>query len=479
MSEQRWIASEYADEYARLDVPAPLRSVIRRWMASKGPVTPGEVSERYGVTRDTAAARLQELQALGEVVGGEFLPGGTEREFVDASNLRRIHQETLRILRKQIEPVDPERYAAFLVSWHELDRGGGSDRRARAALQRLAGAPVPATALERGVLERRGDARAFEELLVGEYVWQGLPGRRVTLLPRADGPALLRPSNEVGDSPVLDALRSRGALFLSELAVETGLPERDVLERLFPLVWAGLVTNDALAGIREPQSPKRGQSRAERLVSSQLPRYGRWTLLPERDADRAAEAWAGRLLEIYGVVAREMASAVECPVPWALIRARLDALEAAGRIRRGYFVRGLSGIQFALPEAVERLRRKPSDKAVLVAAADPANAYGGLLPVPADKPYRVHRVPGSWLVLKAGRPVLAVEGGGRKLHRLSKGDLGDAVQLVEQLADAAPRGRLTVEEWDGLPVTATEGADLLAAAGFTRGPRQMSYRRPL
>src|SRR5439155_26808321 len=174
--EQRWIAGEYADEYARFDVPAPLRSVIRRWMASKGPVTPGEVSERYGVTRDTAAARLQELQALGEVVGGEFLPGGTEREFVDASNLRRIHQETLRILRKQIEPVDPERFAAFLVSWHELDRTTPSGRRARESLRRLGGAPIPAAVLERSVLERRGDPRAFEELIGSDFVWQGLRG---------------------------------------------------------------------------------------------------------------------------------------------------------------------------------------------------------------------------------------------------------------------------------------------------------------
>jgi ATP-dependent helicase Lhr and Lhr-like helicase len=477
--EQRYIASEYADEYARPHVPAAIRSVIRRWMAAKGPVTPDEVADRYGITRDDAAARLQELQALGEVVAGEFLPGGTEREFVDAQNLRRIHQDTLRILRKQIEPVDPERYAAFLVSWHQLDRGAGSERRARPSLDRLAGAPVPAAALERGVLERRADPKAFDELIGGEFVWQGLPGRRVALLPRADAPALLRPAQEIGENPVLDALRDRGALFLSELAMATELSERDVLDRLFPLVWAGLVTNDSLAGIREPQTPKRGQSRSERLASAQLPRYGRWSLLPDRDADRAAGAWADRLLQLYGVVAREMAAAIECPVPWPLLRDRLGDLEAAGRVRRGYFVRGLSGIQYALPEAVERLRRKPTERAVLIAAADPANAYGGLLPLPADKPYRVHRVPGAWLVLKAGRPLLAVEGGGRKLHRLSHDDITDAVKLVEQLAETAPRGRLTIEEWDGMPVVATEGADLLAAAGFSRGPRQMSYRRPL
>jgi ATP-dependent Lhr-like helicase len=477
--EQRWIASEYADEYERLDVPAPQRSVIRRWMAAKGPVTPDEAAERYAISRDDAAARLQELQASGEVVAGEFLPGGTEREFVDAQNLRRIHQETLRILRKQIEPVDPERYAAFLLSWHELDRASPSDRRAREALCRLGGTPVPAAALGRSVLERRGDPRSFDELIGSEFVWQGLPGRRVAILPRDTSTALLRPPQEATGDPVLGALRDRGALFLSEIAIAAGLPERETLERLFELVWDGLVTNDALVGIREPQTPKRGHSRAERLAAAQLPRYGRWSLLPERDGDRAAEAWADQLLHVYGVVAREMAAASECPVPWALLRDRLSQLEAAGKVRRGYFVRGLSGIQYALPEAVERLRRKPSERAVLVAAADPANAFGGLLPVPADKPYRVHRVPGNWLVVRAGRPVLGIEGGGRKLHRLSRDDIADGIALLRELAPSSARGRLSVEEWDGLPVTATDGADLLAAAGFSRGPRQMTYRRPL
>ena len=124
-------------------------------------------------------------------------------------------------------------------------------------------------------------------------------------------------------------------------------------------------------------------------------------------------------------------------------------------------------------------RRKPSERSLLVAAADPANAYGGLLPVPADKPYRVHRVPGNWLVVLAGRPVLGIEGGGRRLHALSRDGLQDAIRLLTELAPSSARGRLSVEEWDGLPVTATEGAELLAAAGFSRGPRQMTYRRPL
>src|SRR5207302_7295114 len=117
-----------------------------------------EISARYGLSIDDAIARLQELQAIGEVVAGEFLPGGTGREWVDAENLRRIHRETLRLARKEIEPVDPERYAAFLAQWHELDRGpGGSQRRIDDALRKLAGAPVPATALDTHVLARRAD----------------------------------------------------------------------------------------------------------------------------------------------------------------------------------------------------------------------------------------------------------------------------------------------------------------------------------
>jgi ATP-dependent Lhr-like helicase len=268
-------------------------------------------------------------------------------------------------------------------------------------------------------------------------------------------------------------------LFLSELAVATSLTEREALDELFDLVWSGRVTNDSLAGLQEPSTPKRGQSKAERLRAGMLPRYGRWSLLPELDSTEAPEAWANQLLATFGVAAREMAAAIECPVPWSLIRDRLHDMEARGEVRRGYFVRGLSGIQYALPEAVERLRRKASDKTVLVAAADPANAYGGLLPIPADRPYRLHRVPGNWLVLAGGRPVLAVEGGGRRLHALSEDGLEDAVKLVQDLVPQTARGRLVVERFDDVPVTASSRAELLAAAGFSRGLRQMTYRHPL
>ncbi|MGH2723771.1 MAG: DEAD/DEAH box helicase [Actinomycetota bacterium] len=484
--EQRWVAPEHRADYEALasgDTEASLR-VLRRYLAGKGPVSAPEVARRYGLPEGRAAALLTDLQASGEVSSGEYRPRGSGREWVDVANLRRIHRETLRILRKDVEPVDPHRYAEFLLDWHGvgLERppsGSGL----REAVDRIAGIPVPAASLVPEVLARRFRQGAGPELerLVGSgaYLWQGQPGRRAALLPRSEAVPLLRqgpvPDGEA-PSAVLEVLAGRGASFLSEVAGAAGLGEREALDALFELVWAGRVTNDALAGLEEP-APPRGNGRHR---TPRMPLYARWSVLPEPDPDPSgrAEAWARRLLGAFGVATREMATAAEVPVPWAVVADALTTLEARGEVRRGYFVRGLSGIQFALPVAVERLRRRGSGRLRLVAAADPANPYGRLLPLAGDRPHRLHRVPGSWLVVSGGEPVLAVEGRGRRLVPLARARLQEAVSLLSVLAPMSPGGKVTVERWDGHPVGSTEGADILAAAGFARGPRRMSYRAP-
>ncbi|MGH9168666.1 MAG: Lhr family helicase, partial [Acidimicrobiia bacterium] len=235
-------------------------------------------------------------------------------------------------------------------------------------------------------------------------------------------------------------------------------------------------TNDALAGMREPPARAR-----DRRSPRRLPLYGRWSVLPEPEADpgRRAEAWAERLLRAYGVVAREMAVSAEAPVPWPHLLDALTTMEAQGTVRRGYFVRGLSGIQFAVPAAVERLRRRPSRDLRVVAAADPANPYGRILPLPADRLARVNRVPGSWLVLAGGVPVLGVEGRGRRLVPLSSDRLEEALGALAGEARRFPGGRIAVERWGDAQVTESEGARVLARAGFSPGPRRMTYRAPV
>ncbi|MGH7378478.1 MAG: Lhr family helicase, partial [Candidatus Methylomirabilales bacterium] len=356
-------------------------------LAGRGLVTEEEVAARFGLRPADAAAILLDLRATGEVAAGEFRPAGSGREWVDADNLRRIHRETLQILRQEVEPVDPERYADFLADRH-LAPVPATEAAGRGVLERLAGIPVPAAALVPEVLVPRfrdGDTSALERVIgSGAFLWQGLPGRRVAVIPRDAAARMLRSPGPVGAGAVLieDVLRSRGASFLSEVASAGQLSEKDALAALFELVWAGRVTNDALAGIQEP--PRAGR----RGRAPRMPLYGRWSLLPEAEEDPTvrAEAWAEQLLEAYGVVARETASAAEVPVPWPLLVDALVTMEAQGRARRGYFVRGLSGVQFAIPSAVDRLRRAPSGRLWSVAASDPANAIGPLVPASADVP---------------------------------------------------------------------------------------------
>jgi ATP-dependent helicase Lhr and Lhr-like helicase len=481
--EPRWVAAEHATDYDELrggDVDARLR-VVRRHLAGRGPVTAADIGGRYGLTEGEAATLLVDLQAGGDVSSGEYRPGGTEREWVDADNLRRIHRETLKVLRQDIEPVDEHRFAEFLLD-RQLRPQPATEVGGRAVLELLAGLPVPAASLEGEVLAsrcREGDRAAVERLVAaGEYVWQGLPGRRVALLPKDRAGLLLRPSVEIrGEATrsVEAVLRARGASFLSELAAQAALSEPEALSSLFELAWAGRVTNDALAGLREPRRIRRRGREATRT-----PLYGRWSVLPEPDADVGARAaaWAERLLIAYGVVAREVAGAAEVPVPWPVLLDALTTLEAQGRVRRGYFVRGLSGVQFARPEVVDRIRRASSERLRVVATADPANAFGPILPVPGDRAYRPSRVPGSWLVLVAGEPLLAVEGRGRRLIPLRHDRVAEALAGMVDRASRWPGGRIAVERWGDEPVIGSEGEPLLAAAGFGRGPRRMAYRAP-
>ena len=482
--EPRWVDTENASDYRALaagDVEAALR-VVRRHLAGRGPVTASDVASRYRLPEGKASSLLVDLQATGEVTAGEYRPGGSDREWVDADNLRRIHRETLKLLRQEVEPVDPGWYAGFLLDRQRRPQGS-TEAGARQVLHLVAGLPVPAASLMDEVLAPRFRDRdissAERSLTAGGYVWQGLPGRRVTIVPRDRLGLLLRPPVGVsGDAArvVEDALRRRGASFLSELGAEAGLSETDALGGLFELVWAGRVTNDSLAGLREPDRVRRRGREATRV-----PMYGRWSLLPPLDDDAGARAaaWAERLLEAYGVVAREMAAAAEIPVPWPAIVDVLITMEAQGRVRRGYFVRGLSGLQFALPNVVDRLRRAPSADGRVVAVADPANPYGPILPVPGDHPTRLSRVPGSWLVLAGGEPVLAAEGRGRRLVPIRRDGLPEAIRALVEEAAGWRGGRIAVERWGDEPVLGSDGDALLAEVGFSRGPRRMAYRAPV
>src|SRR5438067_2129409 len=218
---------------------------------------------------------------------------------------------------------------------------------------------------------------------------------------------------------------------------------------------------------------------------------GRWSALAWgglATPETQAILMAARLLNRYGIVARELALLDPWMPPWRVLYEVLTRMELAGEVRRGYFVEGLSGAQFALPDAAQMLQdlQSPSTATapvILLHSLDPANLYGSGAPL--DVPLldggtrSFVRRAGNWLVLRAGRPVLLIEQQGRRLTALpsaSRDDVAAAVGCLPSLCDGKrnPRHKVTVDAWNGQPVTTTEGRDLLEAAGFVRDYQGMT-----
>ena len=157
----------------------------------------------------------------------------------------------------------------------------------------------------------------------------------------------------------------------------------------------------------------------------------------------------------------------------------LSALETIGIARRGYFVEGLGGAQFALPGAVERLRAQRDDDAappLVLAATDPAQPYGAVLKWP-DSPRRPARQAGAYVILAGAEPVLFVERGGKGLQVLVPADDPRIDPSLAALAETVQRGRikrLALEKIDGEPVVGSAYEERLIDLGFRAGPRKLT-----
>ncbi|MFI5081526.1 MAG: DNA glycosylase AlkZ-like family protein, partial [Streptosporangiales bacterium] len=408
-------------------VADPLGDLIARYARTHGPFTADAVAARYGLGVAVVTLTLRRLTASGRVVEGEFLPTGQAgsaqaaangqltaprpTEWCDAEVLRLLRRRCLARLRKEAEPVPPEVLARFLPTWHGIGGSPGPGRRRADAgavlevLERLGGAPVPASALETLVLPGRVpgySAALLDELTsAGEIVWSGagaLPGGDgwLVLAPADGAPLLLPEPAEVSMTPlhsaVLEALGGGGALFFRMLSDRVGtlldgpLPtDAELADAIWDLVWAGLLTNDTLGPLRVLLG---GQQRRTATPARTVPRprpagpsgtgrrygfgrpsmptrtgpptvSGRWSLLPSRhDADPTlrAHALALTLLERHGVLTRGAVASERIAGGFAAVYPVLRAMEEAGQCRRGYFVEGLGGAQFALPGAVDRMR---------------------------------------------------------------------------------------------------------------------------
>jgi ATP-dependent Lhr-like helicase len=409
--------AEYRKPWTRDDA---LAAIVGDRLQGLGPVTACALAAPLGLAPGQIEGALARLEAEGSVMRGRFTPDATEVEWCERRLLARVHRYTVHRLRAEIEPVDARDYMRFLFRWQRVEpaaRVEGADGLA-AIVSQLEGFEAPAAAWETEILPARVneyDPAWLDELsLAGRVVWTRLAtprpaGDRAPTPVRTTPIALLGRRNlavwtalaAAGESPTPSAragqvatfLAAHGASFFEEIVDGTGQLRTQVEEALGELTALGAVNCDSFGGLRAllvPTDRRRslaGQKRRRRTALFGIEDAGRWALVRRKQAENpeVAEHVARALLRRYGVVFwRLVAREADWLPPWRELLRTYRRLEARGEIRGGRFVAGVSGEQYALPEAVGSLRdvRRAERGGTLVglSGADPLNLVGLLTP---------------------------------------------------------------------------------------------------
>ncbi|HEY2568038.1 MAG TPA: DEAD/DEAH box helicase [Candidatus Udaeobacter sp.] len=435
-----------------------IRELLRGRIEVCGPITVRELSDILILPGSEIDVALMALEAEGFVLRGKFRPHAAEQEWCDRRLLARIHRLTIDRLRAEIQPVSPQDFYRFLFAWQRADpehRVEGLEG-LQSVLEQLDGCELPLAAWESAVLATRiadYDPEWLDRLCFsGQIGWGRLsapqnPNGRTSAPLRTSPVALYRRENlrhwlvlthpsltvelSAGAQTLFETLANGGALFFTELVHRSGLLPSQVEEALSQLAALGLVTADSFDGLRallvpSNKRPTFGRDIGRRRRKTNLASIefaGRWSLLrtevasptsangagsAEREA--AVEKFARVFLHRYGVVFRRLLERESFPVTWYELGRVYRRWEARGEIRGGYFVGGISGEQFALPEAIGLLRsiRKAwvNGEPIALSAADPLNLQGILTPGP-----RIPALTANRILFSGGLPIAALEGG--------------------------------------------------------------------
>jgi len=428
-----------------------LVEIIRGRLEGLGPVDTEALALPLGLTPAEIAAPLAALETEGFALRGRFTPGANADQWCERRLLSRIHRYTIKRLRAEIEPVAARDFLRFLFAWQRVapDARMAGPKALDTVVAQLEGFEAAAGAWESDMLAARiADYRPAwldERCLSGQIAWIRLRPRNarngegraapvrttpITLLERRHAPlwTSLSPQEDIAQvsaqaRAVLDCIKAHGASFLDELVDGTGLLRMQVEEALAELVALGLVTSDSFGGLRAlltPSSERRaGGRRRRRAASYAMEDAGRWALVrrfqaatPKSGGEAAAvEHVAQVLLRRYGVVFwRLLEREAAWLPPWRDLVRVYRRLESRGDIRGGRFVAGFTGEQFALPDAIGKLReirrQTAPDDWIAVSGADPLNLAGILTPGP-----KLAAMAGNRLLYRAGVPIAMLSGG--------------------------------------------------------------------
>lgn len=477
-----------------------LRRLVERWVARQVVVWPAQLADRFGLPDAAVGEVLREMATAGQVIATQLAPDLPLPQYTHAAVADRLRRRMLAHLRAGVEPVSRERFARFCPAWHELDAPGLGIGALVAAIDQLAGVPLPASMVETMVLPARvadyQPAMLDELLAEGSVRWTGR-GR----LGETDGWVQLWPgdvglpaaSPELGPtvSRLLQRLALGGAWRAADLVADD-LALAEVEQGLWELAWAGAISTDSFAPLRQwgaqrpsrrPRTPNpRRRVLPRAIIAPSPPASGvRWAVVP-RGGLAAGEQLlqdAGLLLGRHGVLSRGAVLSEAQAASFAEIYRAASALEERGVVRRGYFVDGLGGAQFALPGAVDRLREVTAQPPLLLAASDPANPYGAAIGWPDSPGHRPNRGAGSLVMLDDGALIAYLERGARTLLAFTAPTdprLTTALRLLGEAIDEGRLAGLTIERINAQPALASpDFGEPLTAARFAMVPQ--GYRR--
>ena len=475
-----------------------LVALVRGRMDIQGPVTAQTIAQDLGLDESAITGALQRLEAEGAVIQGRY----TERALADAASpiewcerriLARIHRVTLQDARKRVQAVTPDIYWRFLLDYHHLLMGSHREGPLglHEALGQLQGFEMPAGIWEMDILPGRLETYQGEWLdhlsYSGELTWGRLnppakleeaepsSGGLTRVVPialtfREDMPWLLPPQPaEQKERPlhvrpdaltVYHTLKHQGALFFSDLLHRTGLIAAKLEDALSELAAQGLITSDGFSPIRglvRKRQTMAHRSRWSRQATRRAEQSsgGRWTLFPGQvppvEKEERLQAWAWQLLRRYGIVFRDLLARESVAPSWWELVPYFRKMEMRGDIRGGRFVAQVAGEQYALPEAIEQLRRPAgcgNASWAVIAAVDPLNLAGIITPGPRVPALRSNR-----LLLRNGKVVATRQGG--EVHFLEEftETVKTKISRILQLQMLSLRESLIKELSEATPIT--------------------------
>lgn len=501
-------ASAYAGE--SIDGESARSELVRRAMKTCGPTNSGEIAARLHIKESEIEQILAALEGNGAIFRGHFTRADAI-QWCDRYNLERIHRMTLARVRAEIEPCADHEYAAFRLRWMRV---GGVELPAdqsgvAAVLEQLSGIAATPEIWEHAIIPARIAGYRPEMLdlvcMSGRMKWVAVAEEGIESAHRASTPSRVTfiarkaslfvhgaesAPDDANEKAVLEALGAAGAQYLDEVAERANVSERDALSALWRMAAAGRVSNDNFAPLRM-FADDRGAARAlESVARRPTTRHdaavrarlksslaGRWSLIRAGE-HRAASAddardLALKLLERHGILAREMLGLESTHISWHEIAFALRRLEYGGAIRRGWFVRSISGEQYALPEAVAMLRAARSliparEKPVALSAIDPANPYGAVI-----AGCGIAREAANVVVIRAGCVIAGLQG--RAMITAAQCGADDESFSAAVAAVLALKPRIVIDSIDGVAALESPRVGILAAMRFHSDGRSLVF----